>query len=306
MRQIMKSSSVRLIFPTVVLFFSVLILSSCTGILKQANDNEVLPTEVSAAASSEEARMSETEDSAVPAIGETLMTVPEKQTASVSDEASVSVDDAPTCAAYLEAEIGSFVTFSCYIQGRESWTDNFCSLYAQDETGACYLVRLPCTKEDYDRMTPGRMILVTGYKSTWGDDIELTDCSFQFLDGSWLANPQDMTDLLGTEELSVHRNEKVCFSGMKIEPMMDGASVWYCGWDNMAAEGENTEFFFRASAGEAVCMFSVLPSLCENPEQVIQTLKSLHLDDVVDLTGYLYWYNGPRPRIIEIFPDDVR
>ena len=281
----MRKISLHKTILTASILTSVLLLSSCSGLLRPANDREVHPS-AGAVFSPEMKYELVVEESAVPVFDETAAVEPE----------------VPPCSAFLEAEIGSSVTFSCYVQAKEAFRDNTCSLFAQDETGACYLDRLSCIEDDYDRLTPGQKILITGYKSTWGDDIELTDSHFAFLDGSWLAEPLDVTAMLGTEEISAHRNEKVCFRSMTIESMMDGVSVWYRGWDNAAAEGEDTELFFRASSGGTVSTFSVCPSLCEEPDQVIQTLKSLRLGDTVDLTGYLYWYNEARPRITEITP----
>jgi len=205
---------------------------------------------------------------------------------------------------FLAAEEDSPVTVECFVQAKDAWNDGLCSLYAQDEEGAYYLPRLRCSQSEYEKLEIGRKIRVKGYKGHWNDSVEIAEASFQLLDGKRIAEARDVTAMIGTDELSLHQNEKVCFRGMTIEAMPDGTSVWYYGWDNSAPAGEETERYFRASCGGTVCDFTVKPALCPNAEEVLQTLQRLQVGDRVDLTGFLRFYNGALPRITEIAPAD--
>jgi hypothetical protein len=201
---------------------------------------------------------------------------------------------------YLEAAEDSPVTIDAYVQAKEALRGGLCCLYIQNTEGAFYLSRMRCSQDEYDCLEIGRKIRVNGYKSHWNDSLEISDASFQPLDGSWIAEARDVTALLGTEELIRHQNEKVCFHGMTIEAMPDGCSVWYNGWDNTAPEGEDSELWFRASYEGTAYDFTVKPSLCPNAEEALNRLTTLQTGDTVILTGYLRYYNGALPRITEI------
>ncbi|MBQ5427663.1 MAG: hypothetical protein IIT51_03835, partial [Oscillospiraceae bacterium] len=169
-----------------------------------------------------------------------------------------------------------------------------------NEEGAYYLSRLRCSQQEYDTLKTGRRIRVNGYKSHWNDAIEISDASFTLLEGNLIAGAEDVTALIGSDALRRHQNEKVAFSGMTVEVMPDGHSVWYRGWDNTAPAEEDSELWFRASSAGTVCDFTIKPSLCENRDEVLETLQQLQAGDRVDLTGFLRFYNGALPRITAI------
>lgn len=202
--------------------------------------------------------------------------------------------------AFLAAEDDSPVTVEGYVQAKEERRDGCCGLYMQNEEGAYYLSRLRCTQQEYDTLKTGRKIRVNGYKSHWNDAIEISDASFTLLEGNLIAEAEDVTALIGSDALLQHQNEKVAFSGMTVEVMPDGHSVWYRGWDNTAPAEEDSELWFRASSGGMVCDFTIKPSLCENRDEVLETLQQLQAGDRVDLTGFLRFYNGALPRITAI------
>ena len=206
--------------------------------------------------------------------------------------------------AFLDAGEDSPVAVEGYVQAKETWRDGCCSLYLQNEEGAFYLSRMRCSQEEYESLAIGRKVRVNGYKSHWNDSLEISDASFRLLEGSMIAEPADVTALLGSDQLILHQNEKVRFHGMTVEAMPDGVSVWYSGWDNSTPAGEDAELWFRASSEGTLCDFTVKPSLCQNREELLQTLQQLRAGDRVDLTGYLRYYNGPLPCITEIIPAD--
>ena len=202
--------------------------------------------------------------------------------------------------AFLAAEDDSPVTVEGYVQAKEARRDGCCGLYMQNEEGAYYLSRLRCSQQEYDTLKTGRKIRVNGYKSHWNDAIEISDASFTLLEGNLIAEAEDVTALIGSDALRRHQNEKVAFSGMTVEVMPDGHSVWYRGWDNTAPAEEDSELWFRASSAGTVCDFTIKPSLCENRDEVLETLQQLQAGDRVDLTGFLRFYNGALPRITAI------
>lgn len=115
------------------------------------------------------------------------------------------------------AALDSQVTVETYVQAKQSWWDNKATVYTQAEDGAYFLYDMACSEDDYAKLTPGTKIRVTGFKSEWSGEVEITDASFEILDGSYTAVPTDVTDLLGDETaLAAHMNELVSFTGLKI------------------------------------------------------------------------------------------
>ena len=81
------------------------------------------------------------------------------------------------------------------------------------------LYDMACSEEDYDLLVPGTKIQVTGYKSEWSGEVEIIDATFEFVDDgdTYIAEPLDVTEMLGTDELISHQNELVSFTGMTVE-----------------------------------------------------------------------------------------
>lgn len=52
---------------------------------------------------------------------------------------------------------------------------------------------------------------VTSLQSEWSGEVEVTDAVFEIEDGSYVAEAEDVTSLLGTDELIDHQNEFVAF-----------------------------------------------------------------------------------------------
>ena len=46
--------------------------------------------------------------------------------------------------------------------------------------------------------------------------------------------------------------------------------------------------------------FTVESSLCGPDTDVYKAVKDLKIGDVVDLEGFLYWYNDPNPHITAV------
>ena len=102
-----------------------------------------------------------------------------------------------TYAEYDAAEINSEVTVETYIQGANAWWDGKITLYTQDKDGAYFVYDMPCTEEDAKKLVPGTRIKVKGYKSEWSGEVEIVDATYEIEDGSYIASPKDVTDLLG-------------------------------------------------------------------------------------------------------------
>lgn len=198
---------------------------------------------------------------------------------------------------YIAAELDSEVTIETYVQANQSWWDNTITLYTQDKDGGYFLYNVACSEEDAAKLVPGTKIKVTGYKSEWSGEVEVTDGTFEIEDGSYIAAATDVTSMLGTDELWNHQNEFVSFNGLTIEDAGDGTAFLY-NWDGSGEEG--SDLYFNASVNGKTYTFVIESYLCDQTTDTYQAVKALNIGDTVDLEGFLYWYEGAQPHITKV------
>ena len=78
---------------------------------------------------------------------------------------------------YMAAELDTEVTIQAYVQAKQSYyaEQGTATVYLQDQDGAYFAYDMACTQEEYDAMTEGTCIQVTGFKSEWSGEIEIMD-----------------------------------------------------------------------------------------------------------------------------------
>lgn len=217
------------------------------------------------------------------------------------DTADVKSEGVMTYAEYVAADLDSEVVIETYVQAKQSWWDNQATVYTQDKDGAYFLYNMACSEEDYEKLTPGTKIKVTGYKSEWSGEVEITDATFEIEEGSYIAPAEDVTALLGTDELINHQNEFVSFKGMTVEASTDadGNEVPFLySWDGSGQDGD--DLYFNVSLDGETYTFTVESYLCDNTTDVYKTVQSLQVGDTVDMEGFLYWYEGVNPHITSV------
>ena len=104
-----------------------------------------------------------------------------------SDAQTASAQDVMTYDEYMAADLDTQVTVETYVQAKQSWWEDKATVYSQDENGAYFLYNMACTQEDYEKLTPGTKIRVTGYKAEWSGEIEITDATFEIVYGNYVA-----------------------------------------------------------------------------------------------------------------------
>ena len=202
---------------------------------------------------------------------------------------------------YIAAELNSEVTIETYIQAKQSWWNNKGTFYTQDADGAYFLYEMPCTEEEYNKLTEGTKIKVTGYKSEWSGQVEIIDAKWEIEEGNYVAKTTDVTSLLGTDDLIKHMTEKVSFKGMTVEPSTDpnGKEVAFLyNWDGSGQPG--SDLYFNVSINGVTYQFTVESYLCGKDTDVYKAVEALQIGQTVDMEGFLYWYNGPNPHITKV------
>lgn len=204
---------------------------------------------------------------------------------------------------YAAAELDSEVTVETYVQAKQSWWEDKATVYTQDENGAYFIYELACPEADYELLVPGTKIRVNGYKSEWSGEVEIVDATFEILDAEpYIAEAKDVTELLGTEELIDYQNQFVTFTAMTIEAAgkddADQDVAFLYNWDGSGEEGN--DLYFKASKDGETFTFTVESYLCDKDSEVYSAVKNLAIGDIVDLEGFLYWYEGANPHITAV------
>ena len=233
--------------------------------------------------------------------GKTEDQTDDKDTPDEGGDAAVTV---MTHAEFDAAAVDSPVTVETYIQARQGWWEKdgvgVATFYTQADDGAYFLYNMPCSKEDYDSMlVEGAKLRVYGYKTEWQGEVEIIDATCEVLEGSSkFYEALDVTSLLGTDELIAHQNEKVSFKGMTVAASNDAGAPFLYNWDGSGSEGD--DLYFNVTLNDTTYTFVVESYLCGPGTDVYEAVKGLNVGDVVDMEGFLYWYNGANPHITSV------
>ncbi|MBR6019797.1 MAG: hypothetical protein IK055_06225 [Lachnospiraceae bacterium] len=208
-----------------------------------------------------------------------------------------------TYAQYVAAADDDEILIECYVQAHQSWWDNKITVYAADKDGGYFIYNMVCSEEDSKKLVPGTKIRVKGYRATWAEEIEVAEgATFEFVEGadSYVATPVDVTKLLGTNELSDKMNQYVSFKGLQVT---NEASYKH---DGSGQPGD--DLYFNVCTADATYTFTVESYLCGKDTDVYKAVEGLKSGDIVDLEGFLYWYNGVNPHITKctVVPDDTK
>lgn len=207
-----------------------------------------------------------------------------------------------TYAEYAAAALDTEVTVETYVQAKQSWWEDKATIYTQDQDGAYFLYNMPCSKDDYDKLVPGTKIKVKGFKAEWSGEVEIIDSTFEIIEGdTFVAIPEDVTSLLGTDELINKQNMFVSFKGMTVEASKDadGNDVAFIyNWDGSGQDGN--DLYFNVSKNGNTYTFTVESYLCDNTTEVYAAVKALNIGDTIDMEGFLYWYEGVNPHITAV------
>ena len=203
-------------------------------------------------------------------------------------------------AEFAAAEEGSEVAVETCVQAAQTWWDDKITVYAEDPDGAYFIRDMACAEADAAGLVPGQRIRVTGCKTDNAGEIEITDARFTLLEGEpYIANPGDVTALLGSDALIERQNRVCAFNGMTVEPYDEtGAAFAY---KDEAAQ--SNDLYFKLSKDGAVYDFCVPFFLFNQDSALYQTVEALEVGDVLDLEGFLCWEGGAvRPHVTALAP----
>lgn len=214
------------------------------------------------------------------------------------------------------------VVIEGYVQGCQSYL-NGAILYVQDPDGAYFVYcdgngkDVNLSENDYAKiikntnydegwtgLADGVKVKVTGNKSENNDEVMITNSTVEVLDGEkWVAEPVEVTNLLGKDKLIDYQNQKVKFIGLRVEPSIDqdGNEVAFLyNYDGSGSKESNSDLYFNVSYNDSVYNFCVESNLTYEGSDVYSTVESLNIGDYIDVEAFLYWYKGANPHVYNI------
>ena len=149
---------------------------------------------------------------------------------------------------------------------------------------------MACSEEDAAKLVPGTKIRVTGDKAIFDGEVEIMNATFEFVeDGdTFIAEPMAATELLGTDELETHMNKLASFEGLTIEAV------------NYKNDEPGDDIYVTVGYNGASYDFCVEVYLTGPESEVYTTVGALEVGDVVNVEGFLYWYQGVNTHITSI------
>ena len=193
-----------------------------------------------------------------------------------------------TYAEYNAADIDADVVIEAYVQATQSWWENKITVYAQDGEGGYFIYEMACSETDASKLTAGTKIKVTGKKAEWAGEVEIVDATFEIVEGNYVATATDLTSKLGTEELINYQNQLAAFKGVTVK----------------AIEYKNGEpgddIYVTVTYNGADYDFCVERYLTAPDTDVYKAFENINAGDVVDIEGFVYWYNGINTHITKV------
>ena len=190
---------------------------------------------------------------------------------------------------FIAAEMDTEVCVETYVQAKQGWWEDAAIFYTQAEDGAYLLYKMACTEEEYAQLTEGTKIRVTGFKGEYKGEVEILDAKFEIIDGSFVAEPVDLTESYADEAaLLAHQNEKVAFKGLTVE------KIEY-------KNGEpGDDIYVTLGLNGTSLSFCVEVYLTGTDTDVYKAVGELKEGDVVDVEAYMYWYDGPNAHLTNV------
>ena len=236
-------------------------------------------------------------------ISMSLMGCEKKAPDSFSSAVDVEIDESKVMSyeEYITADLETLVTIDTYLQAKQELINGRTSLYTQDEEGAYFIYNMKCTKDEYEKLQEGQRIIVAGFKNSWSGEVEIWNAKIQLADGTFIAEPLEVNNLLDDEDIIEYQNQKIKITEMVIEPSKDASGnerAFIYGWDGSGKEGD--DIYFNASIYGHTFSFTVETALCNEDSEVYKKAQELEIGDVVNMEGFLYWFEGVNPHLTGI------
>lgn len=196
---------------------------------------------------------------------------------------STPASTAMTHAEYLAAAEDDAVEIECYVQATQSWWDNKIVIYAQDKEGGYFAYNVACTEEESAKLVPGTKINIKGFKTFYKGMPEVAEgATFTVVEGAdtYKAEAADLTALLGKQELVNKAGMLAAFKGLTVDSY------------SYQNDTPGKDIYLQLKLGDASYQFCVESYLTGADTDVYKAVEALQAGDVVDIEGFVYWYDA--------------
>lgn len=196
---------------------------------------------------------------------------------------------------FMAAELESEVTIAAYIQDKQIYAEAYenTSLYLQDEDGGYFVYRYACTAEEYEALKVGALVKITGTKTEWAGEVEVKNVTaIEIYEKTWKAEAKDVTDQLGKDDLVNSQNRLVSFKDLIVAKP---ASYSYNGTGD-----PGDDLYLDVNYNGTVYTFCVESDYQPDGSACYDAVEALKAGDIIDVEGFLYWYNGAQPHLNKV------
>ena len=187
-----------------------------------------------------------------------------------------------THAEFIAAAADADIVIEGFVQAKQGWWGDEAVVYLQDGTGGYYIYKLPCTEAEFDSLTVGTKIQVTGKKAIYNgmhEIMNVTDWKVIESD-AYVATAVDITTKLSDDAALVN------YLGALVKMTdMTVASVTY------KNDEPGDDIYLSLTKGDATYNLTVEVYLTGVDSDVYTAVGELAVGDVVDVEGYLQWWN---------------
>lgn len=196
-------------------------------------------------------------------------------------------------ASFMAADVDAEVEVLMYVQAHQAWWEKdgqgVMTLYGMDKDGGYFVYEAKMGKETADSIKEGTLVKVTGVKAEWAGEVEIMDATVEVLGETKTFEATDVTDVVAdSEKLAEYMNQKVAMKGLEVVEVTTKDSE------------SDPDLYITCKLGDTEVNLCVENYLTGPDTEVYMTGKDLTAGTIIDVEGFLYWYEGANPHVTSI------
>lgn len=196
-------------------------------------------------------------------------------------------------ASFMAADVDAEVEVLMYVQAHQAWWEKdgqgVMTLYGMDKDGGYFVYEAKMDKETADSIKEGTLVKVTGVKAEWAGEVEIMDATVEVLGETKTFEATDVTDVVtDSEKLATYMNQKIAMKGLEVVEVSVKDSEY------------DPDLYITCKLGDTEVNLCVENYLTGPDTEVYMTGKDLTAGTIIDVEGFLYWYEGANPHVTSI------
>ena len=196
-------------------------------------------------------------------------------------------------ASFMAADVDAKVEVLMYVQAHQAWWEKdgqgVMTLYGMDKDGGYFVYEAKMDKETADSIKEGTLVKVTGVKAEWAGEVEIMDATVEVLGETKTFEATDVTDVVAdSEKLATYMNQKIAMKGLEVVEVSVKDSEY------------DPDLYITCKLGDTEVNLCVENYLTGPDTEVYMTGKDLTAGTIIDVEGFLYWYEGANPHVTSI------